>query len=424
MQSAARPSVGTIIRGKYRIEREIGVGGMGVVYEATNVRMNARVAIKMLLPEHLESSDIVARFEREARAAGQLQHRNAVRIIDVDVSESGLPYMVMELLHGHDLQIELYARKRLSPGDAVRWAVQACEAMSKAHERGIIHRDLKPSNLFLNEEADRTVQLKVLDFGISKVQTDDAHVTTTRAQMGTPLYMSPEQIRSAKLVDHRTDIWSLGVVLYELLVGEPPFTGSAASVGVAIVTDAPRSIRELAPDVPRELEAVVMKALAKDKDARFASMRALRDALAPFASTGPTTPLAKAASPRMASNASLAMAATVAASVVTASPPPPPRRAPLAATAIVVALVLLGGTVAWRVGAFGSSARAAGSATPSSTATALQSATTHVVLPAASTAPPTPSASTSAAKPVPHVATARASVAPSATAPAINPPRL
>lgn len=256
---------------------------MGVVYEAVHTKLNQRVAIKAPQPAILAQPALVERFEREARAAARLRHRNAVRVVDVDVTETGLPYMVMELLQGHDLETELSARGPLPLEEAVGYVLQACVAMVEAHARGIVHRDLKPSNLFLNNDADGTTCLKVLDYGVSKIQSENVRVTGTQIAMGTPLYMSPEQVRSAKHVDGRTDIWSLGVILYELLTTRPPFTGSPTGVGAAIVTDSPTSLRMLRPDAPVELEKVVLKAMAKNPAERYASMKDLALALAPFA---------------------------------------------------------------------------------------------------------------------------------------------
>ena len=298
---------------------------MGTVYEAVHVRLDQRVAIKMLLPDLVQVGELVWRFEREAKAAAQLRHRNTARVVDVDVTPEGVPYMVMELLHGHDLEAELQTRGALPISEAVHHVLQACSAMGEAHSLGIVHRDLKPANLFLNDEADGSVCLKVLDFGISKVQSDaDVRVTTTKAQMGTPLYMSPEQVRSAKNVDLRSDIWSLGVILYELLGGEPPFTGSAAGIGAAIVNDPPRPLREIRPELPEELCAVVSKAMGKSPADRFPSTLELSAALAPFCNV-PVPAGGSPSRPRMASrpalsSPSIAVAATVAAPMPTDAP--------------------------------------------------------------------------------------------------------
>lgn len=285
---------------------------MGAVYEATHTKLDQRVAIKILLPDFTNVPELRARFEREARASAKLRHRNSARVIDVDQTEEGAPYFVMELLQGHDLESELEARGPLPPSEAAYFVLQAAAAMIEAHEHGIVHRDLKPSNLFLHGEVDGSVCLKVLDFGISKVSTDDVRVTSTQTQMGTPLYMSPEQVRSAKNVDARTDIWSLGVILYELLSGKPPFVGTAAGIGAAIVSDEPQPLREIRPEVSADLAAIVSRAMQKDPSMRFATMRELANALASFSSA----PVAIAQSyPKLdvATKASIGDAPTIAA---------------------------------------------------------------------------------------------------------------
>ena len=310
---SALPATGALIDGKYRVEQVLGEGGMGIVFQATHVRLGQRVAIKMLHPAMLSKPEIVERFEREARAAAQLRSTNAVRVVDVDVTPDHLPYMVMEFLDGHDLAAELERRGRFSVADAVDCVLQACTAMSEAHALGIVHRDLKPSNLFLAREGEATV-VKVLDFGISKMAATelDVHVTSTLATMGTPLYMSPEQIRSTKSVDARADVWSLGVILFELLSGRPPFTGSAMAVSAAIVADPPPSLRELQPGVPESLEHVVVKALAKTPDARWPDVQSLAVALAPFRG-GRVSILPSGARGRLTSSPSLASGPTLAA---------------------------------------------------------------------------------------------------------------
>ena len=304
---------GALIDGKYRVDQVLGEGGMGIVFQATHVRLGQRFAIKMLHPHMLSKPEIVERFEREARAAAQLRSPNAVRVVDVDVTPDHLPYMVMEFLDGHDLAAELQTRGRFSVSDAVDCVLQACRAMAEAHALGIVHRDLKPANLFLAREGTTTV-VKVLAFGISKMAASelDVHVTSTLATMGTPLYMSPEQIRSTKSVDARADVWSLGVILFELLAGRPPFTGSAMAVSAAIVADPPTSLRELQPGVPEALEQVMLKALAKTPDARWPDVQALAAALAPFRE-GRVSILPSGARERLTSSPSLASGPTLAA---------------------------------------------------------------------------------------------------------------
>lgn len=274
----ALPEPGEVLAGKYRIVRKLGEGGMGVVYEAVHTRIHQRVAIKMLLPEVLELPDVVSRFEREARAAGKLKSENSARVLDVDVSEAGMPYMVMEFLEGSDLG-KIVEGGALPIATAVDYVLQACNAMAEAHAEGVIHRDLKPSNLFVTAGA----KLKVLDFGISKLENDsEARVTATQTVVGTPLYMSPEQVRSAKDVDARGDIWSLGIILYELLTGRTPFEGSTTAAAVAICIDAPPPISKFREGVPAELERAILTALQKDPAARFSTVQALANSIVAF----------------------------------------------------------------------------------------------------------------------------------------------
>jgi eukaryotic-like serine/threonine-protein kinase len=296
------PKPGETLAGKYKIVRVVGEGGMGVVFEATHEKLRNRVAVKALMPSLLEMADVVARFEREGRTAAQLRGRHVARVLDVDTTRNGLPFMVMEYLEGQDLDSELQRRKKLPIGEAVDYVLQACEAMAEAHAVGVVHRDLKPANLFLCSEREARV-VKVLDFGISKSAGDkDARLTGTYATVGTPLYMSPEQVRSPRSVDHRTDIWSLGVILFELLTGSTPFLGSTTGAAASIVLDPPLLMKDLGVVVPPELEAAVLKALEKDASRRFPDVRSFAAAIAPFAahpSLGVFEPPASASAPSL-----------------------------------------------------------------------------------------------------------------------------
>ena len=278
---------GDILAGKYRVDGVLGGGGMGVVFAATHLHLHSRVALKVLRPTGEHRGPAVTRLLREARAGARLHGEHVARVLDVGALDTGAPYIVMEHLDGLDFGAELRARGPWSVEDAVECVLQACEAVAQAHAAGIVHRDLKPSNLFLTRRADGSPCVKVLDFGIAKAldaADDDTPLTGSRVVLGSPAYMSPEQIRSAKTVDARTDVWSLGVILFELLTGERAFAGDSASARLAAITaDPPRSLRDLRPELPAALEAVILGCLEKDTARRTPSVAALARALAPFA---------------------------------------------------------------------------------------------------------------------------------------------
>jgi serine/threonine protein kinase len=284
--SPVRP--GDVVADKYVVERVLGVGGMGVVVAARHQHVHHRVALKFLTRELANDPAATARFLREGQSAGAIRCEHVVRTIDAGKLPDGTPYLVMELLEGADLAHVLEQSGKLEEQVAVGYVLQALVAVSEAHALGIVHRDLKPSNLFLATEPDGSTVLKILDFGISKVHptpgANAANLTVTGSLLGSPLYMSPEQIRSAKLVDHRSDLWSLGVILHELVTGRHPFTAEQVpGVLAAIVADAPPSVRSLRPELSRELEAVVLRCLTKDPNARFATAAEVAEALAPLA---------------------------------------------------------------------------------------------------------------------------------------------
>src|SRR5262249_29408438 len=202
---------GDVLAGKYRVERVLGRGGMGVVVQAMHVQLEQRVAIKFLLPQTVSNPDAVTRFAREARAASKIQGEHVARVLDVGTLESGAPFMVMEYLEGQDLSQLLESRGLLHVDEAIDYILQACEALAEAHAAGIVHRDLKPANMYLTKRADGSPIVKVLDFGISKViakDSSDASMTRTSALMGSPVYMSPEQMKATRNVDARADIWA------------------------------------------------------------------------------------------------------------------------------------------------------------------------------------------------------------------------
>jgi serine/threonine protein kinase len=279
---------GEILAGKYRVERVLGRGGMGVVVAARHLRLDELVAIKFLLPDAERNPERIERFSREARAASKIKSEHVARVTDVDTTEAGTTYMVMELLEGMDLADALEARGPFPVERAATIGIQICEAMAEAHAMGIVHRDLKLENVFLVEGPEERPAVKVLDFGISKLLNpqsgSDRGLTHTRAIVGSPHYMSPEQLLSSRTVDARTDIWALGVSLYQLLTGRLPFSGDTMPETCALVMQAqPTSPRSLRPEIPAELERTVLRCLSKGRDERFASMAELAIDLLPFA---------------------------------------------------------------------------------------------------------------------------------------------
>jgi eukaryotic-like serine/threonine-protein kinase len=280
---------GDVLAGKYRIERVLGIGGMGIVVAARHTQLDAAVAIKLLLPEMLASPTAVARFAREARAASKMTSEHVTRIFDVGELENGAPYIVMELLDGIDLHEMLKQRGTLPAEQAVDFILQTCVAVADAHALGIVHRDLKPANLFCARRSDGEPVIKVLDFGISKLSDLGAgvpmmSVTQTAAVMGTPLYMSPEQMRSAKDVDSRTDLWALGVILFQLVTGTVPFHGQTLTdVAVKVATEPAPNLRAVCASAPAGLEVVVFRCLEKDPRSRYQNVAELALALLPFA---------------------------------------------------------------------------------------------------------------------------------------------
>jgi serine/threonine protein kinase len=283
---------GTVLADKYVVEREIARGGIGVILIARHVKLEQRVAIKYLQSKVLDNPAIVERFAREARLAAQIRSEHVVRVHDVATHPDLGPYMVMEYLEGSDLG-QLLQAGPIPIARAVDYVLQACDALVEAHALGIVHRDLKPDNLFLANRAAGQSIVKILDFGISKSTPKHresggwAHVTTGSETFGTPVYMSPEQLRSTANVDARSDIWALGVVLFELLTTELPFSGNTiAQLCTSIITDPPRKLHSLRKNAPAELEATLVKCLEKDPSRRFRNVAELAQELARFAPPG------------------------------------------------------------------------------------------------------------------------------------------
>ena len=281
---------GDIVAGKYEINDLIGTGGMGFVFSATHVELGEKVALKFLRPECTSNEELVGRFAREARASVKIKSEYVARVFDVGQLPDGAPFIVMEYLEGKDLFEVVREQGPLPIKVAVEYVMQACEALAVAHASGVVHRDIKPENLFLTQRAQGMEIVKVLDFGISKVAlTGSAFehkmpLVQTMMPMGSPVYMSPEQIRASKDIDARTDIWSLGCVLYELLTGAAAFDApSLTQLSATILEQSAPPLRALCPNAPLELEAIILRCLEKDPARRFHDVGELAIALYPFA---------------------------------------------------------------------------------------------------------------------------------------------
>ena len=276
--------IGDVIDNKYRVEGILGEGGMGVVVAAMHLELEKRVALKFLLPEAFSNLEAVQRFVREARAASKIHSEHVARIYDTGRLEDGSPFQVMELLDGEDLAKVLSTRGAVAVEDAVSYVLQASEALAEAHAAGIVHRDLKPANLFLARKQDRTTILKVLDFGISKnLASTEKGLTRSNAIVGSPFYMSPEQLTYGREVDARSDIWSLGIILYELISGTTPFGGETLPQVVAgILLNKPRTVGELRPGLPPALGAAINRCMMTEPGDRYASVAELAHALVPY----------------------------------------------------------------------------------------------------------------------------------------------
>ncbi len=283
--SASGINLGDMIAGKYRVERVLGRGAMGEVYAATHIALGQRVAIKVLLANLATHQSLHERFLREARAVVPLRSQHVTRVSDVGTLEGGAPYLAMELLDGRDLSALLDERGRLPIPEAVEYVLQACEAVGEAHKNGIVHRDLKPANLFLTTHADGTPCVKVLDFGVSKVAGSAGLKLTTEGQaVGSPLYMSPEQMLGKLEVDERSDIWALGVILYELVAGRTPFhSETMVALQAAVLVMPPAPLTNYLPDAPPQFEAIILQCIDKERERRWPDVAAFAAALVPFA---------------------------------------------------------------------------------------------------------------------------------------------
>jgi eukaryotic-like serine/threonine-protein kinase len=408
---------GDVLAGKFRVDRILGVGGMGIVVAAHHLQLDEKVALKFLLPDALKVPEAVGRFDREARAAVKIKSDHVARVTDVGKLENGSPYMVMEYLEGGDLSGMLEKTGRLPIDQAVDFVLQACEAIAEAHSLGIVHRDLKPANLFCIRRPNGQLSIKVLDFGISKMSNaaENVSMTRTSAVMGSPVYMSPEQMQTTKGVDARTDIWAIGIILHELLAGRVPFDSQTVTeLAIRVAMEAPPPVTSFRPEVPAGLEQAILKCLEKQREQRFQNVAELAAAIAPFG-----TRHAKGSLERIQGTLQIARPPT--------DPPPGPGVSPVASTqgvwnttgsgtrgkskALVGAAVVVG-VAALAVGAFLGLRKGPTPVAPASTASAAASIS---AMPSASVAPP---AASSAVALAPE---AQASVSASATAAASQP---
>ncbi|RMH39042.1 MAG: serine/threonine protein kinase, partial [Deltaproteobacteria bacterium] len=278
---APDPVVGTVLKGTYRVDRRIAAGGMGVIYQASHVRLPKKYAIKVLTRDLARNEQVIARFRREAEIVAALGHPHIVDVVDFDALDSGEMYMVMEFLDGEDLADRL-RRGPLSLASTVRVFMDVCDALDRAHAEGIVHRDLKPANIFLISQSGRDDYAKVLDFGISKIlEAAGTQMTLEQSIMGTPSYMAPEQAAGAiHEIDHRTDVFALGAILYECLTGQMAFPGTTPFAVIQKITgEPPPRLAAAAPHLPAALDEVVQRAMARAKADRFASAGALCQAL-------------------------------------------------------------------------------------------------------------------------------------------------
>jgi serine/threonine-protein kinase len=282
-------AVGQIISGRFRVEHVIGIGSMGIVLAARHLELDERVAIKFIRAEMQAVPGVLSRFAREAKAAASIKSEHIAQVFDVGTADGIGPYIVMEYLEGRDLAAVLELEGRLPIRRAVHYVMQACEALAVAHSGGITHRDIKPENLFLTRQGDLE-RIKLLDFGISKaaltgkVFGDELSSADNSCLLGTPLYMSPEQIRANVEIDHRSDIWSLGAVLYELITARSAFVAeSVRQVWTRILETSPTPLVTYCPEAPATLQAVIDRCLEKDPARRFQNVAELAIALLPFA---------------------------------------------------------------------------------------------------------------------------------------------
>jgi len=357
---------GDVLAEKYRIEAVLGEGGMGIVLRATHMDLGCRVAIKVMRPELAQNDAAVTRLMVEAQAAASIRSEHVARVLDVGRLEGGAPFLVLEYLEGRDLAQILVQRGHLASHVAVDFVLQACQALSEAHGAGIVHRDLKPENLFLSFRADGTPIVKVLDFGISKRITQEgreAARTNPSELLGSPLYMAPEQMRGSADIDARADIWSLGVVLYELCTGQSPFFAETIpAICGRVIGVEPTSPRTLNPNLAEGLERIILRCLHKDRAQRPTDVAELAAELAHFGSadaaayaqsalrvlaTVRTDPALALEQAPISERLPTALSATLPAAVRAPRQSPFRQRAQFVGAALAI-LTVVGGALGWR----------------------------------------------------------------------------
>jgi eukaryotic-like serine/threonine-protein kinase len=337
---------GLLVGHNVRLKRVLGRGGMGSVWVAMHEALQTEVAVKFISPEIATNPEAVARFKREATAAAQLRSPHVVQVFDHGVTAEGVPFIVMELLEGEDLATRIGRFGRLAVADVVSIVSQACKALGRAHARGIVHRDIKPENIFLVDTEGESF-VKLLDFGIAKREDAGLGMTTTGTMVGTPYFMSPEQVMSARDVDLRCDLWSLAVVAYNALTGRVPFFAETLG-GLCVVIHAGKFLPVTSdhPDLPAALDAWFKRALARDPAARFASAKELAETFARAAGTSPAEPVRTSlvSSPALAQALfpALQPGTLLGATVTHSGAPKVQRRAALVAVTAALAALAIG----------------------------------------------------------------------------------
>jgi len=332
-QTWAESIIGRVLAGRYSIEGLLGMGGMGAVFRAVHLGLSRTVAVKLLVPKLVDDDNAVRRFQREAQAASAASRRGVTEVLDFDVDPVCGPFLAMELLQGESLAARLRRDGRLAPAEAIHIARTMLDTLAAVHAQGIVHRDLKPGNVFLSVDAAGQREVKLLDFGLVRLIRQEHHTQLTRpgAVLGTPAFMSPEQVRGESDVDHRTDLYAVGALLYTCLSGRRPFEGLPADILTAVVTKRPAPLRPLCPGLPDGVYGVVERAMSRDRTLRFPDARTMLDALdaagrSPVATSVPPgvrdAPAAASRPPELRESA----AAPAAAPSVPLQPPVQPAR--------------------------------------------------------------------------------------------------